>query len=422
MKILYFDDNNQLYFENTAIAEICKEIETPFYLYSENDISQNCQSIINHGKKTGLTPCYALKANYNPAILKIIKDSGFGADVVSGGELYFALKAGFEPDKIVFAGVGKTEEEIEYAINSNIHSINIESESELNLINDVTKRLKKKINIAIRINPDIDPQTHPYISTGLHFNKFGVAKNTALKLFEQSKNMPFVTAEGLHVHIGSQITSVTPYIDTVKILKDFVTELRGIGIDLKFLDLGGGIGINYENQLSDSNNQRSYIDDILPEVLKGLESTKLELYMELGRSVIGSAGLLITKVIHVKETAKKKFIITDAAMNNLIRPSLYQAHHQILPITKNETEQNELVDIVGPVCETSDFLAKDRELPVLSQGDFIAVTGAGAYGQALASNYNLRPVIAEILVNKNNYKIIRHRESMKELADRFDWN
>ena len=300
MKILYFDDNNQLSLESTAISEICKEIETPFYLYSENDILQNCKSIINHGIKTGLTPCYALKANYNPAILKIIKDSGFGADVVSGGELYFALKAGFEPDKIVFAGVGKTEEEIEYAINSNIHSINIESESELNLINDVTKRLKKKINIAIRINPDIDPQTHPYISTGLHFNKFGVAKNTALKLFEQSKNMPFVTAEGLHVHIGSQITSVTPYIDTVKILKDFVTELRGIGIDLKFLDLGGGIGINYENQLSDSNNQRSYIDDILPEVLKGLESTKLELYMELGRSVIGSAGLLITKVIHVK--------------------------------------------------------------------------------------------------------------------------
>jgi diaminopimelate decarboxylase len=422
MKILHFDENNQLTFENTAISEICKEIETPFYLYSENDILQNCQSIINHGKITGLTPCYALKANYNPSILKIIKDSGFGADVVSGGELYFALKAGFAPDKIVFAGVGKTEEEIEYAINSNIHSVNIESESELNLIDAVTKRLKKNIKIAIRINPDIDPQTHPYISTGLHFNKFGVAKNTALKLFEKSKDMPYIAAEGLHVHIGSQITSVTPYIDTVKILKDFVNQLHGIGIDLKFLDLGGGIGINYENQLSETNNPRTYIDDILPKVLQELESIGLKLYIELGRSVIGSAGLLITKVIHVKETEKKKFIITDAAMNNLIRPSLYQAHHQILPIVNNGTGEKELVDIVGPVCETSDFLAKDRELQILSQGDFIAVTGAGAYGQALASNYNLRPVIAEILVNKVKYKIIRQRETMDELAERFDWN
>jgi len=422
MKILHYDHNNQLILESTAISEICKEIDTPFYLYSENDILQNCQSIINYGKETGLTPCYAVKANYNPIILKKIKEVGFGADVVSGGELFFALKAGFAPENIVFAGVGKTEEEIEYAINSNIHSINIESESELNLINNVTKRLEKKVRIAIRINPDIDPQTHPYISTGLHFNKFGVAKNTALRLFEQSKNMPYVKAEGLHVHIGSQITTVTPYIDTANILINFVNELRGIGIDLQFLDLGGGIGINYENQLSEANNQRNYIYDILPKLLKSLESTGLKLYIELGRSVVGSAGLLIAKVIHIKQTEKKKFIITDAAMNNLIRPSLYQAHHQILPVFKDKPDTKELVDIVGPVCETSDFLAKDRELQKLSQGEFIAVTGAGAYGQALSSNYNLRPVIAEILVNKGDFRIIKQRESMEELAERFDWN
>ena len=422
MKILYFKKDSNLIFENIPISKICHEIETPYYLYSKNDILQNCESIIRHGEKVGLTPCYALKANYNPSILKIIKDTGFGADVVSGGELYFALKAGFSPEKIVFAGVGKTEEEIEYAINSNIHSINIESESELNLVSDVATRLKKKIRIAIRINPDIDPQTHPYISTGLHFNKFGVAKSIALSLFKRSKDMPFVSAEGLHVHIGSQITSITPYLDTVKILKGFINELKQIGINITFIDLGGGIGINYDNQLSDGDNQRNYIDRILPGVLKELESTKLKLYIELGRSVIGSAGLLITKVIHVKETENKKFIIVDAAMNNLIRPSLYQANHQILPIEKSDNRKKEIVDIVGPVCETSDFLAKDRELPVLKQGDYLAITGAGAYGQALASNYNLRPVIAEILVSGSNYKIIKKCDSIEDLAARFDWN
>ena len=396
MKILYYEDNN-LHIENISIAKICKNVKTPFYLYSENDILQNCQSILNHSKKTGLTPCYALKANYNPSILKTIKNTGFGADVVSGGELYFALKAGFEPDKIVFAGVGKTEEEIEYAIKSNIHSINIESESELNLVNNVANRLKKNIKVAIRINPDIDPQTHPYISTGLHYNKFGVSKEIALNLFKKSKELSFVSAEGIHVHIGSQITSVTPYIDTAKILLDFVKKVQHLGIELTFLDLGGGIGINYKNQLSIDGNERVFINKILPGILQELKSTRLKLYMELGRSVIGSAGLLITKVIHVKKTANKKFIIVDAAMNNLIRPSLYQANHQILPVVKNDTNSNQLVDIVGPVCETSDFLAKDRELPELKQGDFIAITGAGAYGQALASNYNLRPVIAELL-------------------------
>ena len=236
MKILFYE-SNKLHIENISISKICENVKTPFYLYSEHDILQNCQSILNHGKNIGLTPCYALKANYNPSILKVIKGTGFGADVVSGGELYFALKAGFEPDKIVFAGVGKTEEEIEYAIKSNIHSINIESESELNLVHDVAKKFKKNVKIAIRVNPDIDPQTHPYISTGLHFNKFGVSKDIALSLFKKSKDMLFVLAEGLHVHIGSQITSVTPYIDTAKILKDFIKKVQQIGIELKFFDL-----------------------------------------------------------------------------------------------------------------------------------------------------------------------------------------
>lgn len=421
MKILYYNEDNKLTLENTLVEDICKEIESPFYVYSENDIIQNCKSIISHGKKTGLIPCYALKANYNPSLLKIIKNSGFGADVVSGGELFFALKAGFNPDKIMFAGVGKTEEEIEYAINSHIHSINVESESELKMVDSVTKRLNKNVRVAVRINPDIDPKTHPYISTGLHFNKFGVAKIKAIELFKKSENMRYVNAEGLHVHIGSQITSATPYIDTIKILKEFILELQNIGINLKFLDLGGGIGINYDNQLSEEGNQRTFVDDILPPILKDLESTGLKLYMELGRSIIGSAGMLVAKVLHVKQTENKKFIITNAAMNNLLRPSLYQAYHQVLPLTKKNISKNEIVDIVGPVCETSDFLARDRNLPELKQGDFIAVTGAGAYGQALASNYNLRPVIAEILVKDNTYRVIRNREKIEDLADRFEW-
>lgn len=421
MKILHYKENN-LNLENISISEICENVKTPFYLYSENDILYNCESILRHGEKVGLTPCYALKANYNASILKTIKNTGLGADVVSGGELYFALKAGFEPDKIVFAGVGKTKEEIEYAIQSNIHSINIESESELNLVNEVANNLKKNIKIAIRINPDIDPQTHPYISTGLHYNKFGVAKDIALRLFKQSKDMTYISAEGLHVHIGSQITSITPFIDTAKILKDFVKEINKIGRTITFLDLGGGIGINYNNQLSTEGNERVYINRILPGLLEELKTTNLKLYIELGRSVIGSAGLLITKVIHVKETAHKKFIIVDAAMNNLIRPSLYQAEHQILPIVKYEDSKKETVDIVGPVCESSDFLARERELPVLKQGELIAITGAGAYGQALASNYNLRPVISEIMVNDKTFRTIRESETVEILSGRFDWN
>jgi len=420
MKILYYDSSVNLCLEDVKLSNISNQFPTPFYVYSKADIQQNCNQILEYINEFDLTPCYALKANYNPEILRIIKNMGFGADVVSGGELYFALKRGIPPGQIVFAGVGKTKDEIEYAINSNIHSLNVESEGELNLINEISSRLEKKVKIAVRVNPDIDPKTHPYISTGLHTNKFGVPKDQAINLFKKSLEMKWVSAEGIHVHIGSQITSSDPYLETANFLEIMVNELSQIGQQITFLDLGGGIGINYTNQLD--GNDRTYIKSILPKILNKLKKLKLKIYVELGRSIIGSAGLLITKVINIKENKNKKFIIVDAAMNNLIRPSLYQAFHQILPLKQSKDNTSEKVDLVGPVCETGDFFARDRELPKLKAGDYLAITGAGAYGQSLSSNYNLRPSIAELLIHNSDIKIIKEQESIEDIANKFSWN
>lgn len=421
MKILSYHKSHDLYLENVNLSDLCNKHVTPFYVYSSTDIKQNCTQVLEIGKNHKLTSCYALKANYNPALLKIIIEKGFGIDVVSGGELYFALRSGVSPDKIVFAGVGKTEDEIEYAIKEDIHSLNVESESELYSVNKIAQKLQKKIRIAFRVNPDIDPQTHPYISTGLHYNKFGVGKDLALELFQKSLSMNWIVAEGLHVHIGSQIASADPYLETAEFLENMVNELAKIGINITYLDLGGGIGINYENQIDEDGNQRTYIKTILPKILEKLRKLDLSIFVELGRSIIGSAGFLITKVIHIKETQNKKFIVVDAAMNNLVRPSLYQAYHQILPLKWSNSNQTEKVDVVGPVCETGDFLAKDRELPIIRQGDYLAITGAGAYGQSLSSNYNLRPQIAELLVNENKVEIIKERQKIEEIAEQYNW-
>jgi len=342
----------------------------------------------------------------------------FGADVVSGGELYFALKNGIPPQKIVFSGVGKSRDEIQQAITEGIHSINIESKSELNQVIDLATKLQKKIVIAIRVNPDIDAKTHPYISTGLHSSKFGVTRNMALQLYRLASQHYYVEPSGIHVHIGSQIEAIEPYLETVDFLKSFISQLEGEGINIKYIDLGGGIGIDYQHQLHENDKPNTYIKKILPGLLKPFKNENREILMELGRSIIGSAGLLVTKILYIKETPKKKFIIVDAAMNNLIRPSLYSAYHQILPIFQTDSS-TEVVDIVGPVCEATDFFAKERSLPKLNEGDYLAISGAGAYGQTLSSNYNLRPMIAEYLVEDSSIQTIFKGESIESIACKY---
>jgi len=419
MKHLYYHTDHRLYLEQLDLAEFSDRLPTPFYIYSSNEIKKNCQEILAACQGIEVLPCYALKANFNPQIIKLIGQMGFGADVVSAGELYFAQKCGIPAEKIVFAGVGKTAQEIETAIRQGIHSINIESQSELQLVARLADKLNRNVRVSIRVNPDIDAKTHPYISTGLLTSKFGLDKETALALYQQTQDMQRIDACGVHVHIGSQISTIEPYHETILFLTKFIETLSAEGIQINTLDLGGGIGIDYCNQLQDDGFPKTYIKEILPVLLNPLRNKNLKIILELGRSVVGSAGLLITRILYLKRTPHKKFYIIDAAMNNLLRPSLYNAYHQIIPLNRSNGEM-EPADIVGPVCETSDFLAKDRMIPILKEGDMLAITGAGAYGQALASNYNLRPSVAEYLVDNDQVRTIREAETINSLAGKFN--
>ena len=353
-------------------------------------------------------------------MLKLILNKGFGADIVSGGELSFAKKAGFAAEKIVFAGVGKTDQEIEQALHDGIHSINVESEEELQRIAEMAGQLGKTQRIAIRINPDIEAKTHPYISTGLHTNKFGISSRKAYELYIKSQQYKNLLAEGIHVHIGSQITQQSPYIETAEFLKDFIGQLAARDIIIKYIDLGGGIGIDYDNAISDTKKPRTYVTDILSKYIQAFSGLNLMLFAELGRSIVGSAGILVSKVILNKQTPIKRFTIVDAGMNNLIRPSLYQAKHQIVPLLKKNNKQL-TTDIVGPVCESADFLAKDYEIDIMDRGDYIAIGSAGAYAQAQSSNYNLRPTIAEYLVTGSKVRCISKGQTIEDLAARFEW-
>lgn len=421
MSLNFHYQNKRLHCEQTNLVTFSEQCETPYYLYSKKEISENCQVILDAAGDQDFLPCYALKANYNPHLLAIIRDYGFGADVVSGGELQFALKLGFPTEKIVFAGVGKTKAEIEFAIETGIHSLNIESAEELQLTAMIAASLKQKTRIALRVNPDIEAETHKYISTGRHINKFGIPAEEAIKLFKIAHTHPWLEPEGIHVHIGSQITKSDPFMHTTTFLKKFATQLKSGGIPIKYLDLGGGIGIDYQNSFQNHTAQQNYIRQILPDYLAGLKISGLKLVAELGRSVIGSAGILVSRVLYRKQTPLKKFLIVDAAMNNLIRPSLYSAHHEINPLELKSTD-TETVDVVGPVCESSDFFAKDRVLQTMQQNDLIAVAAAGAYGQALASNYNLRPSIKEYLVDGSQVQTIYQGRSIDTLFKEYDFD
>ena len=398
---------NQLYCEDVLVRELAEEFGTPLYIYSKKQMLENFRTVDSAFADVNHVTCYAMKANSNHELLKLLAKENAGVDVVSGGELYLALKAGFHPSKITFAGVGKRDDEIEYALKQKIFSFNVESLQEVEVLNSIAARLNTTARIALRINPDIDASTHPYISTGLKTNKFGIDISIAMQAFQHAHSFANLEVDGIHTHIGSQITKIEPFVQTANTVQSLVEQLRTAGINIRHIDFGGGFGITYKNALKNSllpieetttADEAPSPDVFVSAVLPILKETNCKLFFEPGRSIVANSGILITRVLFTKENGAKKFIIVDAAMTELLRPSLYQAYHQIVPLELQSTAP-EKVDVVGPVCETGDFIARERMMQPLHRGEYLAVLDAGAYGFALSSNYNARPRVAEVLVN-----------------------
>ncbi|MDF2953742.1 MAG: Diaminopimelate decarboxylase [Thermodesulfobacterium sp.] len=405
----YFEyRNGELYCEEVSVKKILKEVGTPVYIYSAKTIKRHFKVFRESFSKIDHLICYSVKANSNIAIISLLKQLGSGADIVSAGELKRVLKAGIDPKKIVFSGVGKTPEEIELALNADILMFNVESLEELETLGEVAKKLGKRAPFALRINPDVDPQTHPYISTGLKKSKFGIPEEFVIEAYKKAKENPYLQPVGIDAHIGSQITSISPFVDALSRLKKIWEELISLGFELKYLDIGGGLGIVYENE--EPPLPQEYADAIIKEG-KDLKAT---IILEPGRVIVGNAGILVTKVLYTKENILKKFVIVDAGMNDLIRPAFYQAYHKIIPVEEKNLEY-EVVDVVGPICESSDFFAKERKLPKVKRGDFLAIMSAGAYGFVMSSNYNSRPRPPEVLVDGEDYYVIRKRETVEDL-------
>ena len=387
--------NDKLVFDQLSLQDISKDITTPFYLYSENLIKKNIREYISHA--TGKTLfCYSVKANSNLSILKLIAAEGMGFDVVSKGELYRVIKSGADPKKVVYSGVGKTKSEIRYALENNILCFNVESEGELLAINEEASYLSVTANISIRVNPDVAVESHPYISTGMKDNKFGITYNNALALYIKASKLSSLNIIGIDFHIGSQITSIQPYLDSIKSVRSLVSELKKENINITHIDVGGGLGISYEDEDIVSKG------DYIKEITNSLKDLNLTILFEPGRSVIGDCGLLVTKLQYIKESETKNFMIVDASMSELLRPPLYDAFHKITPVIKRNTNYK-TYDIVGPVCESADFLGKER-LMNSEVDDFLVIEDVGAYGFVLSSNYNTRPKPAEYIITNGNIK------------------
>jgi diaminopimelate decarboxylase len=414
---------NILLCEEIPLKELAEEYGTPLYVYSKNQITENYRLLESSLGEANHLVCYALKANANQYILKLLASEGAGADVVSAGELHLALNAGFSPDKIVFAGVGKREDEIEYALQQNIFSFNVESIAELQGISLVARRMGKKARISLRINPDVDAQSHPYITTGLQSNKFGIEASKALEAYTYAATLSSLELVGIHTHIGSQITKVEPFVATANYVVELIGKLRETGINLTHIDFGGGFGVQYTNaivhealpQEEGSDIQVPAPAEFVLAILPILQPTGCSIWLEPGRSIIANAGIFITRVLYVKENSLKKFVIVDGGMNDLLRPSLYSAYHQIVPLSV-DTYEHHKVDIVGPICESGDFFARDRVMAKTNAGDFLAVLTTGAYGFVLGSNYNGRLHPAEILVNGDRVRMIRPRQTLEDLV------
>jgi diaminopimelate decarboxylase len=401
---------NDLYCEQTPLADLAARVGTPAYVYSSQGLLDNYKAYDEAFADLPHCVCYAVKANSSLAVLALLAKAGAGFDIVSAGELYRVVQAGGDPSKVVFSGVGKTAAEVEYALANGIHSFNCESESELALIDAIAARRGVKAGFAIRVNPDVDASTHPYISTGLSEHKFGIAIAEAPQVYERSRQYRNLSANGVSCHIGSQILDPAPILEALNKVLELTAELRSQGHPIAHLDLGGGLGIAYR-QGEQAPPIRAFIES-----LNGrLRASGLSIMVEPGRSIAGPAGVLLARVLYRKRNGPKEFVVVDAAMNDLIRPALYRAHHEILPVRKSLLPPI-TADVVGPVCETGDFLARDRQMANVMPGDFLAVCAAGAYGFVQSSNYNSRPRAPEVLVEGGGYRIVRRRETFEDLV------
>ena len=403
--------NGELYAEDVPLARLAEEVGTPFYAYSHETLSRHFRVFDEAFSSVPHLVCFAMKSNSNLAILRLFGAMGGGLDIVSGGELFRALKAGVPPGRVVFAGVGKSDEEIAFALEQGVLLFNVESEEELANIGAAARRLGARAQVAIRVNPDVDPQTHPYIATGLKKSKFGIDISRAREQYRAAAALEGVEPTGVHCHIGSQITTSAPFADAVDIVARLVEALREDGRDIRYLNLGGGLGITYSDEAPPL--PKDYAAAILPR-LEGLGCT---LIFEPGRVITGNAGILVSRVLYGKANPEKRFVIIDAGMNELIPPSLYQAFQDVWPVEEAARERaRRVTDLVGPICESGDYLAKDRSLPELRRDDLVAVMSAGAYGFTMASNYNSRPRPPEILVRGSEYHVIRERETYDDLV------
>ena len=404
----------EMHADAVPLSKLAEQYGTPLYVYSGPAIRQRYRQFDQAFRSVAHTICYSVKANSNLTILRLLARLGAGFDIVSGGELQRVIEISRKAAcKVVFSGVGKLAEEIDLALKTGILMFNVESASELELLAARAMHLRKKAQFAVRVNPDVNAETHPYISTGLHEHKFGVPWRNALSLYRRGAEYPRLSAAGVSVHIGSQITDVGPFREAMDRVAALVRSLREDGHDIRYVDAGGGLGISYERQ------PRSFsaaANQYAKAVLAPLKGLGIHLLLEPGRAIIGPAGALVTRVVYRKANNGKQFVVVDAAMNDLLRPSLYGAYHRIVPVAqKNGYDASEIVDVVGPVCETGDFFARDREMPSLQEGDLLAILDAGAYGMTLASNYNTRPRPAEVLVEGSRSRLIRKRESVGDL-------
>ena len=401
--------NDEMYCEDVPLWEIVDAVGTPAYVYSLAQLRDAFRSFDQAFVANRHLVCFSVKANSNLAVLRAFVNEGSGFDIVSGGELFRVLKAGADPGKVVFSGVGKTREEMEYALRSGILMFNVESEQEMEALNEVAGSMGVTAPVSFRINPDVDPQTHPYISTGMKKSKFGIAIDPAAEAYRRAIALPNLEVVGVDCHIGSQLTSTSPFADAAERVRAFIEVLQGEGADIRYVDLGGGLGIRYDDE------EPPDPADYAKALMEGVRGLDVTLVLEPGRSMVGNAGILLTRVLYLKRTEAKNFVVVDGAMNDLVRPSLYGAFQGLRPVDRREAEPM-TADVVGPICESGDFLAQDRDIQPPEPGDLMAVMSAGAYGFTMASNYNTRPRAAEVLVDGTEFAVVRERETLEGLV------
>ncbi len=401
---------NQLFCEDVAVQRIADKVGTPFYLYSHATLTRHLTAFKEAFEKIDYLVCFSAKANTNLAILKLFAAGGCGLDIVSGGELYRGLQAGFAPERIVYSGVGKRIDEIDDALKAGILMFNLESIDELKQIDQRAAALNRQAKVAIRVNPDVDPKTHPYISTGLKKNKFGINTEAAIEGYQLASKLEHIDVIGIDCHIGSQITEAGPFEDALKSVRALMLRLKSeLGIDIRYIDMGGGLGITYGDESPPS------LSEYAKAFLKHLEGSAVTLVLEPGRVLVGNAGILVTRALYKKSGPDKKFIIVDAGMNDLLRPTLYNAFHEIKPVVRTAASPT-VADVVGPICESGDFLAADRRLADVEGGNLLAVMSAGAYGFVMSSNYCSRPRVAEVMVKDDQFHVVKQRETYEDLV------